>query len=318
MTKEVVERSVQFGSRGSLIGIVAEPARRIDKDRPAIVILNTGTMHRVGHNRMYVALSRRLAQSGHTVLRFDFSGIGDSAKHASGQSLLKSNLVDIGTALSLLESKFHVRRVILIGLCSGADHSILYAHSDPRVIGTVLIDPYIPATLQYFVHYISRRLLQFRRWKRFSLRRSKIVRRLAERISQALRARAEPQHLSFEQSDVQASLGHAYKAAVKAGVRLLVICTGRYDAPRQTYREQFVKAYRTVSFGDLLQLEFFEDADHTFSSAREREKLNDLIERWCIGTAFDRRSPAVGDTPLQFPPPEAVVKTFSPGKLARS
>jgi alpha-beta hydrolase superfamily lysophospholipase len=300
MTKKVVERIVQFGSRGALVGIVTEPAQTIDNNRPAIVVLNTGTVHRVGHHRMYVSMSRKLAMSGHTVLRFDFSGIGDSAKHASGQSLLKSNLTDIKTAVNLLESKFRARRVILIGLCSGADHSIIYAHSDPRVIGTVLIDPYIPATVQYFVHYISRRVLQFRRWKRFSFRRSKIVRRLGERISQALRAHVEPQHLSFEQPGVQASLGTAYSAAVAAGIRLLVVCTGRHDAPRQTYREQFLKAYRTVSFGDLLQLEFFEEADHTFSSAMEREKLNDLVEQWCNSSASDPHSPGVSDDVLQI------------------
>jgi alpha-beta hydrolase superfamily lysophospholipase len=299
MTKKVVERTVQFGSRGSLIGIVTEPAQGPDGDRPAIVILNTGTMHRVGHHRMYVSMARRLAQSGHTVLRFDFAGIGDSARHTSGQSLLKSNLADILAASSLLESKFRARRMILVGLCSGADHSILYAHSDPRVIGTVLIDPYIPATVQYFVHYIARRLLQFRRWKRFRFRQSKIVRRLAEWIVQALRVHADPQHLGFEEPDVQASLGGAYKAAVDAGLRLLVVCTGRHDAPRQTYREQFVKAYGGVTFGDLLQLEFFEDADHTFSSARQREKLNDLVEQWCVNTAFHPRSPGLGDTTLQ-------------------
>lgn len=299
MTKKVVERTVQFGSRGSLIGIVTQPVQALDTGRPAIVILNTGTMHRVGHHRMYVSMSRRLAQSGHTVLRFDFSGIGDSAKHASGQSLLTSNLSDLRAALDMLEAKFRKRDVLLIGLCSGADHSILYAQSDPRVIGTVLIDPYIPATLQYFAQYIFRRLLQVRRWKRFSFRRSKIVRRLAERISQTLRMRVEPQHLSFEQPDVQLSLESAYKAGVDAGLRLLVICSGRHDAPRQTYREQFVKAYRTVPFGDLVQLEFFEDADHTFSSVREREKLNDVIEEWCA-TTFPARSPAGIDMMLQI------------------
>ncbi|WP_407170723.1 alpha/beta fold hydrolase [Bradyrhizobium sp. ORS 111] len=285
---DFVERVAHFGPDKALIGIVAQPAGPFAADRLSVVILNTGTIHRVGHHRMYVALSRRLAQAGLTVLRFDFSGLGDSATHRSKQPLLQSNFADIGSALSWLEKTQGISRCILVGLCSGADHAILYGFSDPRVIGSVLIDPYIPPTARYFVDYASRRLRDVRSWRNFRLHKSKLMRRLVERFSYGLYREKTPQHLAYQGLDARASLEEVYDAAVKASIKLLVICTGRHHAPRQTYREQFINAFSNVSFGGSLRLEFFQDADHTFSSAQSRKDLEDLVVKWCETTKFER------------------------------
>ncbi|WP_407152782.1 alpha/beta fold hydrolase [Bradyrhizobium sp. ORS 86] len=285
---DFVERVAHFGPDKALIGIVAQPARPFPADRLSVVILNTGTIHRVGHHRMYVAMSRRLARAGFTVLRFDFSGLGDSATHRSKQPLLQSNFADIGSALSWLEKTQGISRFILVGLCSGADHAILYGFSDSRVIGSVLIDPYIPPTARYFVDYASRRLRDVRSWRNFRLHKSKLMRRLVERFSYGLYRENAPQHLAYQGLDARASLEEVYDAAVKASIKLLVICTGRHHAPRQTYREQFINAFSNVSFGGSLRLEFFQDADHTFSSAQSRKDLEDLVVKWCETTKFER------------------------------
>jgi len=299
---DFTERVVQFGPGKCLVGITAQPAETSDGDKPAVVILNTGTIHRVGHHRMYVSMSRKLARAGHTVLRFDFSGLGDSAPHSSGQPLLRSNLSDIRSALDWLETTLKVSRVILIGLCSGADHAILYGHSDPRVAGLVLIDPYIPTTARYFIDYISRRM-DLKSWRQFNFRKSKLMRLLLERLSRGLYRETGPQHLTFQGLDARASLEQVYHATAQARVQLLVICTGLHHAPRQTYREQFINAFDAVSFDDTLRLEFFEDADHTFSSARCRDELNDLVVGWGHATKFNRATsassspnPTVSDT----------------------
>jgi alpha/beta superfamily hydrolase len=73
------EEAVHFGSLGSLIGIVTSAARRNNEDKPGVVLLNPGIVHRVGPGRIYVKIARALAEQGFTVLRFDFSGIGDSS-----------------------------------------------------------------------------------------------------------------------------------------------------------------------------------------------------------------------------------------------
>ncbi|OAF13596.1 hypothetical protein AYJ54_43490 [Bradyrhizobium centrolobii] len=290
-----VERVAHFGPEKALVGIVAEPAEQPNENKLAVVILNTGTIHRVGHHRMYVSMSRKLARTGCTVLRFDFSGLGDSSPHLSDQPLLQSNLADIGTALEWLQTTRGVSRVILVGLCSGADHAILYGFSDPRIVGLVLIDPYIPPTARYFLDYLSRRLRDVRSWRNFRLHKSKLVRRLYEHLSQVLHREGGPQHLVYQGVDARDSLEKAYEASAQAGVKLLVICTGRHHAPRQTYREQFISAFSKVSFGASLHLEFFQDADHTFSSVKSRSELDELVTSWCKTTTFERST-------LQLPP----------------
>ena len=67
-----------FGEKGSLIGVVSLP----DKNReiingPGIILLNSGLLHRVGPNRLYVKIARNAATSGLVAFRFDLSGIGD-------------------------------------------------------------------------------------------------------------------------------------------------------------------------------------------------------------------------------------------------
>ena len=72
----MIEEVTRFGSNGSLVGILSRPMRS-NRNLPAILLLNAGLVHRVGPNRIYVRLARHFAALGFSVLRFDFSGIGD-------------------------------------------------------------------------------------------------------------------------------------------------------------------------------------------------------------------------------------------------
>jgi alpha/beta superfamily hydrolase len=127
------EQAVLLGERKSLVGIVtqavggAAPVHEV-----ALVFLNTGIIHRVGHHRMYVTFSRVLAAEGYTVLRFDLSGIGDSDYRIDGLSPLESNLSDIKEVLDWLETTKQAKRVILVGLCWGADSAVHYAAGDTQ------------------------------------------------------------------------------------------------------------------------------------------------------------------------------------------
>jgi len=73
------EEAVLFGKTRSLVGIITDPHTVVNAhNHPAIVLLNAGVLHRVGPNRLYVKIARKLASAGFVVLRFDLSGIGDS------------------------------------------------------------------------------------------------------------------------------------------------------------------------------------------------------------------------------------------------
>src|ERR1700758_5353576 len=105
MTKKISEQAVLMGNEHSLVGIMTSAIKAAPSPNPTVVILNTGIVHRVGHHRMFVTLSRALARAGFNVLRFDFAGIGDSEPRTNCLSPLESSLADLGEVLDWLERK---------------------------------------------------------------------------------------------------------------------------------------------------------------------------------------------------------------------
>ncbi len=107
------------------------------------MLLNSGIIHRVGAHRLNVKLARHLAAQGFTVLRFDLAGLGDSS-FAESRLAFEAQLVeDIRAALNILQNTTDAQRFIVGGICSGADNGYSIALADKRVIGTVMLDPYV-------------------------------------------------------------------------------------------------------------------------------------------------------------------------------
>jgi pimeloyl-ACP methyl ester carboxylesterase len=278
MNQKVIEQAVLFGSRASLVGIVTRMVSAASADWPAIVILNTGIIHRVGHHRMFVSMSRALAALGYTVLRFDFSGIGDSNPRDDGLSLADACMAEITEALDWLERDGKASRMILAGLCSGADHAVLYGHTDPRIVGLVLMDPSIPSTPRYYMHYIGRRLGQVHSWFNVLSGRSRTLRMLIRRMLPTGQQEWKVRHHPLWSRVPRQIIEHHYQNSVVKGIEILAIFTE--ETTRQTYREQMIEALPNVSFGDRLTLEFFPGSDHTFALESDRIRLTQLILQW--------------------------------------
>ena len=77
MNSKINEQVYLLGKQHTLVAIMTRASGNAvaSNQKPTVVILNTGIVHRVGHHRMFVALSRALAGIGFNVLRFDFAGI---------------------------------------------------------------------------------------------------------------------------------------------------------------------------------------------------------------------------------------------------
>jgi len=274
------EQALIFGRSRSLVGILVRPASECPAPRPTVVILNTGIIHRVGHHRMYVTLARQLAASGHSVLRFDFSGIGDSRSRDGVLNPTAACLEDISEALNYLDDLGFGGTFILVGLCSGADIALRYGPSDERVVGLVLLDPTIPPTVRFYAHYIGRRLMRLRSWLTFARGRGRIWQDMTERARLVFTKRPQESQSSVIDPQIRGELERVYKALVTRGTRLLVVLTGGSMQGRQSYREQLLEAFPNVPFDDALVLEHFEDSDHTFTSPSQRERLKNVVLDW--------------------------------------
>jgi pimeloyl-ACP methyl ester carboxylesterase len=278
MSQKIAERAVLLGPRRSLVGILARPAAPGASSPPAIVILNTGIIHRVGPHRLFVLLSRALARTGLTVLRFDFSGIGDSDPRPDGRAPLESCLADISDALDWLEQETSPPRIILVGLCSGADHAVLYGHTDPRVAGLVLVDPSIPATALFYMQYIGQRMARLRNWISVIRGRSNIVRLWVGHTFAAVWPGGRTRPMTLQNMRMHADLERIYQRSVASGLQMLAVFTA--ESTRQTYREQMIDAFPNVAFGDQLTLEHIPGSDHLFSTDAHRRQLVDMVIGW--------------------------------------
>jgi pimeloyl-ACP methyl ester carboxylesterase len=135
------EETVLFGGRKSLVGIVTTPPDGgMNNSFPGIVLLNAGMVHRVGLNRLHVNIARCLAAAGFVVLRFDFSGIGDSGPPEDDLPYFERGVIETRRALDYLSESRSVKKFVLIGICSGAVFSFKAACSDQRVSGAILIN----------------------------------------------------------------------------------------------------------------------------------------------------------------------------------
>ncbi len=270
-----------LGPAKSLVSIVSEPATDpAVGGLPVIVLLNAGIIHHVGPNRLYVLLSRSLAALGHTVVRFDLSGVGDSAAREDGLAPLDATLADIRDALDSLAASRHGCRFLLVGLCSGANHAVAYAGSDPRVSGIVLLDPFVPRTLRYHAYYYTRRLLHLPGWRNFLKGGHPLWWRLVRAIRGGPTDPADDARgIDLQSREVRDSLRERYSACVRQGVRLLVVLTdGRQDC--HNHLGQFRAALSGVPFGDALTSTYFHGCDHTFSTEANRAKLLELVQDW--------------------------------------
>jgi hypothetical protein len=275
MTAAFKELVVQFGPSASLVGILSRPSSELPFRRPAVVILNTGIAHRVGHHRMYVTMARELAVLGHLAFRFDFSGIGDSASRGDGLSPIKAHQADLSEALDWLTASYDDNEVVQIGLCSGADIALSYGHSDKRVVGLVMLDPTIPPTVRFYAHYIGRRLTQLRSWLSFVGRRGRIYRELSGLLKSALGA--TPSQTDHSE---RKELEQLYLMSLNRNLKLLVVLTGGPLEGRQSYREQIFEALPNVPFQGNAVVEHFRDTDHTFTSECARTRLQELVLGW--------------------------------------
>ncbi len=287
MMNGVTEQALQFGLSGSLVGILARPPSDPPVRRPAVVILNTGIVHRVGHHRMYVTMARQLAAAGHYVLRFDFSGIGDSPSRGGDLSPMTAFQTDIAEAFDWLSASYAASSFVLVGLCSGADIALRYGYSDRRVVGLVLLDPAIPPTRRFYADYIGQRLTNLRSWLSFALGRGRIWQDVVERIRSAIKTKSSDNRTSLIDPRMRGELELVYTSLVTRGSRLLVVLSSKTLHGRQSYREQLLDAFPNVPFGDKLRLEQFENSDHTFTSAGDRERLIEVVSTWIGATPFD-------------------------------
>lgn len=281
-----------FGKERSLVGVLTDPTEPKGRSLfPAFIILNSGIIHRVGPNRLHVKLARNLASSGFVVMRFDFSGIGDSKAREDKLPFFKSAVSETQEAMSYLEATRGIKRFILVGICSGAAILFRTACQDPRVIGIVPInnrsymygfDEETGARLRRRAlarHYLRIALSSSFRGKNWLKAMTGKVnyRGLIGVMFNCFRGRFALNERKdfFPVSQFTTDL----RSLTARGVRVLLVhCEG--DEGLDYLRMILGNEGQERSVSGLFRLEIIRGANHTFTPLWSQEALLTLIEDW--------------------------------------
>ena len=276
------EHAVVFGNESPLVGIVTEPDSGVS-GAPVCLFLNAGLGHRVGPNRLYVSLARRLAKLGLTSVRFDFSGIGDSPPSPSLDDSEERGVNETTQAMDFLVESLGPSTFVPVGLCSGANIAFALATRDNRVRGAVVINAAtVPsahsdeqvreARRRAEAYHHKARLADWKSWMRVLTARSDLPALSRSTLRLARRAvglNKKPQH------DVDFGL---LPELDRSGVELLAVYT-EGDIGLELLASH-VGPFENLASLPRVQLEILRDTDHILTPLWAQAQLEQLMVDW--------------------------------------
>jgi exosortase A-associated hydrolase 1 len=265
----------------TLVGILHRGSEQATR---GVLVVVGGPQYRVGSHRQFVLFARWLARAGVPVFRFDYRGMGDS----EGISRTFEHIeADIRAALdAFFGAAPGLREAVIWGLCDAASAACFYAHSDSRVTGLVLLNPWVRTeeghAAVYLKHYYFRRLVSRDFWRKiwrqeFDYRDS--LRSFGGLVRKAniLRRKVD----ETESGKILPLPKRIYESLHQFQGRVLLILSG-HDLTADEFRD-IISASR--SWHKLLCNKLFERrelpaADHTFSRRAWRDRVAEWTLEW--------------------------------------
>lgn len=247
-----------------------------------VLVVVGGPQYRVGSHRQFVLMARALANGGFPVLRFDYRGMGDSDGEVHTFETCGD---DVRAAIeAFMAAMPTLRGVVVWGLCDAASAALIHAANDPRVIGMVLVNPWVRTTAgearAYVQHYYGQRLLQASFWRKLFSGKLDVMRSVRHFVRTVGESR---------------SAGAAARAPISFIERMRIGLTSFMHpvllliSERDLTAAEFMTlcesdAWRQALSRSSVQVVHLPGADHTFSS---RSAL-DLATSHCIGWLNER------------------------------
>jgi exosortase A-associated hydrolase 1 len=246
-----------------MVGVVDVPERPLER---GILLLADSDQYRVGSHRQFTLLSRALAQSGVPVLRFDRRGMGDSEGEPRGFEAIDD---DIRAALKEFFVQVpEMNECVILGLGDAALAAALYAPSDARVSGLVMLNPQpgvAPGEAEVRHHYLAR-LGEVSFWKKVARGEIKLGAGAAS-LGGSLRRAARARRSALPRRVAERLAGFEG--------RLLLVLGGEDLAARQFAR---VLARNNARFRCVE----VEHADHAFASSAWRQQVAETSAAWIV------------------------------------
>ena len=272
------EKVFDFGENNSLSGVATLPGERGKRSKTAVILLNSGLIHRVGPSRLYVKLARLAAEMGFLAFRLDFSGIGDSEVRTDNLPFAKSSVAETQTAMDFLNQKLGVTSFILTGICAGGDVAFETAKCDPRVRAILPIDFFNIPSKGYHLQRYKQRMLRMESWKRLLSGKSDLWSRVKKS--------SEPETLLQEQVEQTVEIFENFLDENSIGsdtnvlLRNDVSCCFLYSSESAGFYN-FQNMFKAqIDESPNFRMICIEESDHGFTLARSQTRLLAAIGEW--------------------------------------
>lgn len=268
------ERPVQFGEGGRVFGVLAEPDASVANagQGPVFIILSAGMLHRVGPSRMHIPLARRLAGMGFPVLRIDLAGKGDSPAR-EGLKNQPSVAADFADILAGVRNIYPDAKLVLFGMCSGADNAIRLSIMEPSVIGTVLLDAVCPTDPMFKL----RSMTKYLNLRRYLFRLKKMLRSSDKQLSRA--ENPDIDWLQFRDLPTFEQFQESVRVLGQRNGAMLAFFTS--DATKYYNKQgQLQKVLGFDNFDTTGKEIFWPETEHTWQFSMHRDRLIDATAQW--------------------------------------
>ena len=311
-------RTLTISSDPDLFGIISEPVAPIEAGLPTIILLNSGSTHRIGPGRLHVHIARQLAANGFRCVRVDINGLGDSvASDATHENATYPSTVfrDVELTLKKLSAEFGTQKHVLMGLCSGAYGAFQSAVCvpDPTIVESILINPLTffwkdgmsletaPVKQLVAQHHYLGSALQPKKWLKLLSGKSKIgllgaLRMVAQRLNLSGRTGRTSRTITSEPT--ARGLGHPLEddlpadlRSIQAAGRTLTMIFAASDPGHSILLHKAKRQAEQMRKAGRLKVAFIKDADHTFSRRGARRVLIEmLVQHLCRHAEIESRS----------------------------
>jgi pimeloyl-ACP methyl ester carboxylesterase len=280
----VKEQALLMGRTAPVVAVVTEP-EVLDRSRPAFLILNSGLVHHIGPERVYVRAARAVARHGCLAVRMDHRGIGDSDPRRDNLPFVAGALSEIEEVLEEVTATWGVERFVLMGICSGAEFSFVIAQEDERVVGVVLINGGGQAGGRDFHQHVQSKQLSQRYFGQSIFSPEAWLRALTGRIQyrtlfgvlghklkRALGGAKEVDTTSKKMAD-------GFVKLVERGTEVLMVHSGG-DASVHGRDVVLGERFDELAATGRLRSRTIERTDHTLSLWDSQAELFELLEEW--------------------------------------
>ncbi len=265
------EEVFRFGENDLGFGIVALPEEL--ERAPLIIIFNAGLIHREGPYRLNTLLCRAMAGIGYIAVRLDLSGKGDSPAR-EGLSNRESVSLDWKYIKQKLTMQFGERKIILIGLCSGADNAIKIAAEDKLVQGLVLLDAVSPKDKDFARRELMNKLGNIHKWINLPFT-------IVKRIGQSLGVKRDvyEQMASMRDEPTIQDVENCFQHMAACNGRVLAVFTSQ-AIPCYNQQGQFVRALNISGLERCCEEIYWPQAEHLYPVQIHRDQLVRDVSAW--------------------------------------